>query len=85
MQRTMHRRFTRVMDIASLAISLGALVAVVVIKMTELIMLEEDESLQGWLRLPGTRMRYVSNSDARILKFLDEIKMAPEMKEGRGE
>jgi len=53
--------------------------------MTELIMLEEDESLQGWLKLPGTRMRYVSNSDARILKFLDEIKRAPEMKEGRGE
>jgi hypothetical protein len=67
----------------AILLSFISLVAVVVLKMTELIMLEEDESIQGWLRLPGTRMRYVSNSDARILKFFDEIKRAPEMKEGR--
>jgi hypothetical protein len=65
----------------TLLLSFISLFAVVALKMTELILLEKDESLEGWLKLPGTRMKYASNSDARILKFLDEIKRAPEMKE----
>jgi hypothetical protein len=65
----------------TLLLSFISLLAVVGLKMTELIMLEKDESLEGWLKLPGTRMKYASSSDARILKFLDEIKQAPIMKE----
>jgi hypothetical protein len=64
----------------SILLSFISLVAVIVLKITELVLLEEDESLKGWLKLPGTRMKYISNSDKRISKFLDEIKAAPEMK-----
>jgi hypothetical protein len=61
------------------------LVAVIVLKIAELILLEEDELLKGWLKLPGTRMKYMSNSDVRISKFLAEIRAAPEMKSSQGE
>jgi hypothetical protein len=69
----------------SLLLSFISLVAVIVLKITELVLLEDDESLEGWLRLPGTRMKYISNSDARIAKFLDEIQAAPGTNNSRGE
>jgi hypothetical protein len=69
----------------SILLSFISLVAVIVLKITELILLEKDESLKGWLKLPGTRMKYISNSDLRIAKFLDEIKAAPEMKGNQDE
>jgi hypothetical protein len=50
---------------------------VIVLKITELAILEDDESLEGWKKLSGTRMKYISNSDARISKFLEEIERAP--------
>jgi len=69
----------------SILLSSISLVAVIVLKITELILLEEDESLKGWLKLPGTRMKYFSNCDVRISKFLDEIRAAPEMKDNQDE
>jgi hypothetical protein len=67
----------------AILLSFISLVAVIVLKMTELIMLEEDKSIEGWLKLPGTRMKYLSNSDARISRFLEEIRSAPGIKESR--
>ena len=63
----------------SILLSFISLIAVIVLKITELVLLKEDDSLKGWFQLPGTRMKYISNSDKRIAKFLDEIKVAPRM------
>ena len=65
----------------SILLSFISLVAVIVLKITELVLLKEDDSLKGWFQLPGTRMKYLSNSDKRIAKYLDAIKAAPKMAE----
>ena len=64
----------------SLLLSSISLVALIALKMYELALFDEDDSLKGWFKLSGTSVRYLSNSEELISKYLEEIKAAPGMR-----
>jgi hypothetical protein len=64
-----------------LSLSRISLVAVVAVRMTELVFFEEDEQRRGWLKLSGTGLRSPHNSDALISKYLEEINATAQAEE----
>ncbi|MGD1020242.1 MAG: hypothetical protein ABSA12_13100 [Verrucomicrobiia bacterium] len=53
---------------------ISLVVAEIVLKMTELIVLEKSPSHEKWLRLVGTQMEYTSNTDDQITKYYEELR-----------
>jgi hypothetical protein len=60
-----------------LLLSFISLVSLIALKIYEVALFEKDDSLEGWLKLSGTRIKYISRSDAMISEHLEEIKGAP--------
>ena len=54
-----------------------SLVSSIILKITELILFEKHPLYEGALRLVGTETIYMSNSDAKIVKYDEELRSYP--------
>lgn len=57
------------------ALTLISLVATIILKITELILFERSKVYEGALQLVGTQTIYMSNTDAKILEYNQELRL----------